>query len=129
MPTVLVVDDNKQMADTIARMATLLDWKVEIALGSRSALEKIRRMQPQLILLDMNMPGIDGGEVLKFVKRDPLLTKTAVVFISAEGTPDVQEKMRTLGALDYLLKPIDLDQLEAVFKKVFPSENEQPKTP
>lgn len=129
MPTVLVVDDNKQMADTIARMATLLDWKAEIALGSRSALEKIRRLQPQLILLDMNMPGIDGGEVLKFVKRDPLLTRTAVVFISAEGTPDVQEKMRTLGALDYLLKPINLDQLEAVFKKVLPPGNDQPKTP
>ena len=126
MPTVLVVDDNKQMADTIARMATLLDWKAEVALGSRAALEMIRRLQPQLILLDMNMPGIDGGEVLKFVKRDPLLTKTAVVFLSIEGPPEVQEKMRSLGALDYLLKPIDLDQLEAVFKKVLPSGDDSP---
>ena len=122
MPTVLVVDDNKQMADTIAQMATLLDWKAEVALGSRAALEMIRRLQPQLILLDMNMPGIDGGEVLKFVKRDPLLTRTAVVFISAEGTPETQEKMRDIGAMDYLLKPIDMDQLEAVFEKVLPSD-------
>ena len=120
MPKALIVDDNKDVATTIARMVEILDWKAVAVFSPRAALEAIRRESPNIILLDMNMPGIDGAEVLKYVKRDPTLNTTAVVFISAEGPPEVQEKMRSLGALDYLLKPIDFDQLEAVLDKVVP---------
>jgi CheY-like chemotaxis protein len=120
MPTALIVDDNEAMARAIAQMVTLLDWDAQVVLGPRSAIQAINRLRPTLILLDLNMPGIDGKEILKFVRRDPMLSGTAVVFVSAEDDPVVVQALKAAGALDYLVKPVELDQLEAVLHKIKP---------
>ncbi len=118
MPYVLVVDDNQEAANAIADVVRLLGWQAEVAPGPRAALHAVQRVPPALILLDLNMAGISGLEVLKFIKRDPSLIDIPVVFISAEDDPDTQQKTREAGALDYLVKPVDLDRLEAILEKV-----------
>jgi CheY-like chemotaxis protein len=118
MSYVLVVDDDATMAQAIADMVTLFDWKTQIALGPRPALQAIQAKPPALILLDLNMPGVDGFEVCRFIKRDPIAGKTPVVFVTAEDAPSMQEKAKEAGASDYLIKPIDIDRLEVILDKL-----------
>ena len=118
MSYVLVVDDDSTMAQAIADMVTLFDWKTQIAHGPRPALQAIQAEPPALILLDLNMPGVDGFEVCRFIKRDPIAGKTPVVFVTAEDAPSMQEKAKEAGASDYLIKPVDIDRLEVILDKL-----------
>jgi CheY-like chemotaxis protein len=118
MTYVLVVDDDATMAQTIADMVSLFDWRAQIAHGPRPALQAIQVEPPALILLDLNMPGVDGFEVCRFIKRDPIAGKTPVVFVSAEDAPSMQEKAKEAGASDYLIKPVDIDRLEVILGKL-----------
>jgi CheY-like chemotaxis protein len=121
MPYVLIVDDDPIMAETIASMVNLFDWETRIAHSPRRALEAIQMEPPALILLDVNMPGIDGFEVLRFIKRDPLAQQTPVVFVSAEDAPSLRERARAVGASDYLVKPVDIDRLEVILDNLLRS--------
>ena len=118
MSKVLIVDDNKQTAEAMAQMVEMLDWESRVVLSSRTAMEAIIQHQPRLVLLDLNMPGLNGAEVLGYIKREPTLTNTSVVFVSAEDDPRVQESLREAGAMDYLVKPLSFDKLEAVLEKL-----------
>lgn len=114
MSYVLIVDDDATMANAIADMVGLFDWETQIAHGPRPAMEAIKVKTPALILLDLNMPGVDGFEVCKFIKRDPVAGQTPVVFVTAEDAPVMKQRARDAGASDYLLKPVDIDRLENV---------------
>ncbi len=118
MSYVLIVDDDKQVADAIADMVSLLDRQTKVVHSPRAAMLMIQQRPPDLMLLDLNMPGVNGIEVLGFIKRDPLARDIPVVFVTAEDDPDTKERVRAAGALDYLVKPVDLDQLEAVLAKL-----------
>lgn len=118
MSYVLIVDDDATMAQAIADMVSLFDWKTQIAHGPRPAIQAIQANTPALILLDLNMPGVDGFEVCRYIKRDPIMGKTPVVFVTAEDAPSMQEKARASGASDYLIKPVDIDRLEAILDKL-----------
>ncbi len=111
---VLVVDDNRVMAEAIAGMVQLMDWEARVAPGPRAALQAVHDAPPALILMDLNMQGVNGLEVMRYIRRDPTLEKVPVVFVTAEDDPSIQNKVMQAGALDYLLKPIDFDKLEKV---------------
>jgi DNA-binding response OmpR family regulator len=118
MTYVLIVDDDATMAQTLADMVELFDWKTTITHGPRQAMHVIQNNPPALILLDLNMPGVDGMEVCRFIKRDPIAEKTMVVFVTAEDDPSIQAKAREAGAADYLVKPVDVDRLETILDKL-----------
>lgn len=118
MPYVLIVDDDPTMAEAIADMVSLFDWETQIVHGPRPALQAIQVKPPALILLDLNMPGVDGLEVCRYIKRDPVAGNTPVVFVTAEDAPSMQEKARAAGASDYLVKPVDIDRLEVILDKL-----------
>ncbi len=118
MPYVLIVDDDHNMAQALADMVSLFDWNTQIVTSPRAALEALQRNPPALILLDMNMPGVNGMEVCRYIKRDPIAGNTPVVFVSAEDDPGTKLKAKEVGAMDYLVKPVDLDQLEQVLEKL-----------
>ena len=119
MAHVLVVDDDQSMATNLADMISLLDYQTEIVTGPRQALESIQANPPSLILLDMNMPGVNGLEVCRYIKREPSSMDTPVVFISAEDDPSVMEEARQAGASGYLIKPIEFDELESILVESF----------
>lgn len=103
---VLVADD-----DAISRqvLAELLKptCTVLLAKDGAQALERATRHAPDLILLDVMMPDLDGYEVLRRLRADPATSGLAVIFVSGLGRPEDQARGLALGAADYLTKPFD----------------------
>jgi CheY-like chemotaxis protein len=115
--TILVVDDNK---DNVEIMRAFLDsrgYRVVCALDGRSALAKLEEVEPDLVLLDVMMPGMDGWQVCRTIKNHPEYGATRVVMVTAKGGfEDKVEGMRS-GADDYIVKPIDLKELAEKVKR------------
>jgi CheY-like chemotaxis protein len=118
MSHVLVIDDDPATAESLADMVSLLGHNTKIALGPRKAIVNIKDSLPALILLDLNMPGVSGMEVCRYIKRDPAAKDIPVVFITAEDDPTVIEQAKEAGAVGYLVKPVEFDALETVLAQV-----------
>jgi len=71
--------------------------------------ELARQHRPDLILLDLHLPDLDGPDVLKRLREDELTREIPVIIVSADATPDVQRRLLAAGAARYLTKPLDLD--------------------
>jgi two-component system chemotaxis response regulator CheY len=117
MSHVLVVEDNPMTAETLASMVSLLGHDTQVVLSPRKAIESIQRSIPNLILLDLNMPGVNGLEVCRYIKRDPMVRETPVIIITAEDDPTVIEAAKEAGASGYLVKPVELDKLEMMLSR------------
>jgi len=105
-PTILVVDDTR---DNLALMSQLLktDYRVKIAMTGEKALQIARSATPpDLILLDIMMPGLDGFEVCRRLKADPPTARIPVIFLTAKSQAEDEQKGLELGAVDYIMKPI-----------------------
>ena len=105
-PTILVVDDTP---DNLALMSSLLkgDYKVKIANNGEKALKVAASdMPPDLILLDIMMPGMDGYEVCRRLKHDPVMMNIPVIFLTAKAEMEDEKLGLELGAVDYITKPI-----------------------
>jgi CheY-like chemotaxis protein len=112
MPTALIIDDNRQTADALHQMLDVLGVEARVSYGSSPALELLQTVTPRLILLDINMPGIDGLEVLYFLRREPRLTSVPVVVITSDDQPETKNRVMEGGAAAMLIKPATLDALE-----------------
>jgi CheY-like chemotaxis protein len=114
----LIIDDNRQTADALAQMLGVLGYKARVAYGSSPAMETLGRgFTPHFICLDINMPGVDGTEVLAFLKREPHLMKVPVIVITSDDQPETQKKVMKLGATSMIIKPATIDALEEALKK------------
>lgn len=101
---VLVVDDEKQNRVLLAELLKG-DCRVLLAKNGQQAVERAREYQPDLILLDVLMPGMDGYEVIQTLKNDDLTRHIPVIFISALDSHADEERGLDLGAVDYIAKP------------------------
>jgi cyclic di-GMP phosphodiesterase len=110
---VLVVDDEPAVATVFRKLLTHEDFVVEVATDGPSALTAIARQPPDVVLLDVRMPGLDGFEVCRHIKREPATRLTPVVLITALTDRDSRIKGRQAGADDFLTKPVDLQELLA----------------
>lgn len=104
---VLVVDDNEINRDLLTRRVKRLGHAVETAEHGRQALERLREDAFDLVLLDINMPELDGFQVLEQVKADPALAHIPVIMISAVDQTEAIARCIELGADDFLPKPFD----------------------
>jgi len=104
MPKILVVEDDKFLRELIARKLREEDYEVSEAVDGEEGVKKIQEEIPDLILLDLILPGIDGFEVLSKIKEDPQLSQIPVIILSNLGQRDDIEKGLKLGAIDYLVK-------------------------
>ncbi|HNB51261.1 MAG TPA: response regulator [Anaerolineales bacterium] len=116
MITALVVDDNRQFADSLCQLLRYLDVKAEAVYGALTALQRVKVMVPSAVFLDINMPGLNGLEVFSYFKREPYLANTAVFIVSSEAEREVIETALKLGARAYLMKPVSLDDLEQALR-------------
>ena len=114
----LVVDDVRVAATSIAQALELLGYETEVAFGPRPAIESLSKHIPDVILLDINMPGVDGIEVCRYLRREPHTANIPIIAMSTENQPDTIAQIRRAGANAFLPKPIDIDTLERVLKKV-----------
>jgi CheY-like chemotaxis protein len=110
----LIVEDNPDVAQVLADIMASFGWKTSIAETPVAALLALHRELPALILLDFDLPGANGVEVLQYIKSDPLARNIDVVFVSAEDSPDTIRRALASGARDYLIKPVDVDRLGEV---------------
>jgi len=110
---VLYVDDEEDFVRTMAERMEMRDLGGEVALSGEAALAMLETEVPDVIVLDLRMPGLDGLEVLRRVKaRHPAV---AVIIMTGRGSPEDEEEAKRLGAFAYLTKPVDITQLmEAV---------------
>ena len=94
-------------------------YKVVVANSGEEALEKLQKLEPDLILLDMLMPGMSGMDLCQKLKADPKLKHLKVMFLTViKATSAGQKQMKNLGVLDYITKPFEPDDLIVRIKKV-----------
>jgi PleD family two-component response regulator len=115
---VLVVDDDHGMAEALAAMIRVLGHTVGIAYGPRMAMQQLNEVIPDVIFLDINMPGVDGFEVLRYLRRDPYTHKVPVIIVSANDAPEDKQKAMEAGANFYAIKPPTIDGIEMALKIV-----------
>lgn len=109
--TVLVVDDDREIVDLTATILRDGGYAVQTASNGREALAAARQGRPDLILLDINMPGIDGWESLRLLRLDEETRAIPVAMFSVRF--DLKEKMEALkrSADDYIVKPFRYDEM------------------
>jgi len=110
MRKLLIVDDEQEICDFLKTFFEDRDFDVQTALSGRQALERIENSKPQVVLLDIQMPGMNGLEVLKRIKAS--YTDIKVILVTAFETRDKIEEALRLGADNYITKPLSLEYLE-----------------
>jgi DNA-binding NtrC family response regulator len=106
---VLYVDDEEDFVRTMAERMELRDLGGDVALSGEEALRMLEGEVPDVMVLDLRMPGLDGLEVLRRVKS--AYPQVAVIVMTGRGTEDDEERARALGAFAYLTKPVDINDL------------------
>ncbi len=115
--TILVVDDNQDNVEILRAFLESRGYRVVSAPDGRTALVKVEEVRPALVLLDVMMPGMDGWQVCRTIKQHPDFAAIRVVMVTAKGDfEDKHEGMRS-GADDYVVKPVDLHELEEKVKR------------
>jgi CheY-like chemotaxis protein len=126
MTRILVVEDNEMNRDMLSRRLMRRGYEVLVAVDGEMGLEVARAQEPDLILMDMSLPVIDGWEVTRRLKTDDALKHIPIIALTAHAMANDREKAIEAGCDDYDTKPIDLTRLLA--KMVTLLLGEQPAT-
>ena len=110
MRKLLVVDDEVEICEFLKAFFEERDFTVETASSGMAALEAVKKAHPQVVLLDIHMPGMDGMSVLKKIKAE--FPQTKVIMVTALETQEKIEEAMRLGADNYITKPLSLEYLE-----------------
>lgn len=103
--TILIVEDDTILRDLISqKLRKENDYEIVEAVDGEEGLKKAKEVKPDIILLDLILPGIDGFGVLEQIKKDPEIAKIPVVILSNLGQKEEIEKGMKLGATDFLIK-------------------------
>jgi two-component system, OmpR family, response regulator CpxR len=112
---VLLVDDEREFVQTLSERLLIRDIGSAVAYDGKSALDLVQEDEPEVMILDLKMPGIDGIEVLRRVKETR--PGIEVVILTGHGSEVDEETCMKLGAFAYLNKPVDIDLLSKILKK------------
>lgn len=107
----LLVEDNELNRDMLSRRLRRAGYTVALAEDGAEALVQIARTRPALVLLDMNLPVIDGWTVCERVRGNPKAKDTAIIALTAHAMPEDRDKAMAAGCDDYATKPIDFPAL------------------
>jgi len=113
----LVIDDNRSMADALQKMLGALGVPARVAYGSSAAISLLGSFTPRFVCLDINMPGVDGVEILAYLKREPRLMKAPVIIVTSDDQPETKQRVLKGGAQTVLIKPVTMEVLEPALKK------------
>lgn len=108
---IVVIDDNKELADTIKHFLQMRGFIIMSAYGGKSGLEIVKKEKPDLIILDIMMPDMDGRDVLVNLKRNNETKDIPVVILTAKDEQFDREYGIELGAYEYITKPYDSNAL------------------
>lgn len=111
MARVLIVDDEPNIVLSLEFLMQQAGFEVATAADGETALQQVRTQAPDLVLLDISLPGISGFEVLETLRQEPAFKQLPIVMLTAHGREVEKEKGLALGADDYITKPFSTRQL------------------
>lgn len=118
---ILVVEDNEENRDALSRRLSRRGYEVLLAADGKLGVEMAQSSAPDLILMDINMPVLDGWEATRQIKAEPATSGIPIIALTAHAMSSDREKMLALGCDDYHPKPINfghlLEQIEALLQK------------
>ncbi len=114
---ILIVDDEIDILKVVTFRLKKAGYEVLTAVNGKEALDSIRDKRPDLILLDLRLPIMDGYEVCRQVKTDETLKNIPIIFLTASQAERIKEKVKGYDAEDYLIKPFEPEELLEKVKK------------
>ena len=124
-PTVMVVEDFEDNRFMMRRLLEMSGYRVLEAINGEEAVELAHRERPQLILMDLSLPQLDGLAATRRIRQNADLRDVPIVAVSAHDTADFHADALAAGCNDYVTKPIDFDQLEALLARLLPKNSSQ----
>jgi DNA-binding response OmpR family regulator len=119
MKKILIIDDEKEFCRIVKQNLEMKgDYRVDVATDGKSGIDTALRSKPDLILLDIIMPGMGGFDVLRELKSKKETTSIPVIMLTAVGSEEAKEKALGLYDEDYIIKPVLLSDLDAKIKAV-----------
>jgi PleD family two-component response regulator len=118
MKDALIIDDNRSTADALHQMLNVLNVPARVAYGASAAMTLLNSFTPNLILLDINMPGVDGLEILAYLRREPRLIHVPVLVVTSDDQPETRSRVLRGGANGMIIKPATLEAIEEHLKKI-----------
>lgn len=113
---ILVVEDNLDAVHSLTVLLRELGHEVEFAINGYAALEIARRLEPQIVLLDIGLPGMDGFELCRRLKREPALAAARVIAVTGYGQEAYRQRALAAGCDGYYVKPLDPKVLYALLE-------------
>ena len=111
MPKILIVEDNEMNRDMLSRRLEKRGYGVVIAVDGAQGIAMAHSEKPDLILMDMSLPGIDGWEATRQLKADPATKATPIIALTAHAMAEDRDKALAAGCNEYESKPVDLTSL------------------
>lgn len=118
MAAALVIDDHRETADNLCRLLGLLGVEARPAYGARAAMIMVAEFIPRVIFLDINLPGVDGFEVLAYLRRRAELEAVPVIVFTVEADLETRQRAEQAGARLVLAKPVTFESLAAALRQV-----------
>ncbi|HSG44102.1 MAG TPA: response regulator [Anaerolineales bacterium] len=123
MPKILIVDDDVAITDLMKALVSMEGHEPTTVNDSLQAMDIAKDVNPDLITLDLMMPGLTGFELCKMMSEDPNISKTPIVIISAKDDPESKERAMEAGAKDYITKPFGVDDFIEKITSLVKSDN------
>jgi two-component system cell cycle response regulator DivK len=119
-PRVLLVEDSEDNRMMMKRLLEMSGYEVMEAVNGEQAVESAQTTRPDLILMDLSLPKIDGLAATRYIRRLPAMQRVPIVVVSAHDTADFHAEALASGCNEYVTKPIDFGQLELLLKRLAP---------
>lgn len=120
MKTVLLVDDSATLRLSLRTELEQSGYKCDTATGGDAALERLKTTKPDIILTDLNMPGMDGITLVKAIRKLPGFRFIPILVVTTESQQEKRNEARAAGATGWLVKPVKRDDLLATLTKILP---------
>jgi len=117
MKTILLVDDQPHISKMIAIKLEKMGYKVLFAENGKIGIKVAKQSKPDLIIMDIMMPEMDGFSAVSEIRNDPEIKDTAVIFLSAKGQDSDKKKAQELNAVDFVCKPFSPKDLTDIISK------------
>ncbi|MBL8155560.1 MAG: response regulator [Anaerolineae bacterium] len=118
MATILLVEDNEMNLDMLSRRLEKRGHTVYVARDGMAGIERTQQVMPDIVLMDMSLPVMDGWEAMRRLKASPTTRKIPIIALTAHAIAGDREKCLEAGADDYATKPVLFDELLAQIKRL-----------
>jgi CheY-like chemotaxis protein len=116
--SVLLVEDTEDNRVMMRRLLEMSGYRVSVAINGAEAVQKAERVSPQVILMDLSLPVIDGLAATRQIRNVPRLKEVPIIAVSAHDTMDFHAEALAAGCDAYITKPIDFDELQGLIEQM-----------